>query len=60
MVAHLHPDEGIPSDPTNGALIMEIGNVAIDIAYGGSAPLVKRTILHIMHRYVRQQTMQEW
>ncbi|MEC8249398.1 MAG: aconitase family protein, partial [Candidatus Thermoplasmatota archaeon] len=37
MVAHPgNPDEGIPSDPTNGALIVEIGDVAIDIAYGGS------------------------
>ena len=37
MVAHPgNPDEGIPSDPTNGALIAEIGNVDIDIAYGGS------------------------
>jgi 3-isopropylmalate/(R)-2-methylmalate dehydratase large subunit len=37
MVAHPgNPDEGIPSDPTNGALISEIGDVAIDIAYGGS------------------------
>ena len=30
------PDEGIPSDPTNGALISALGEVAIDIAYGGS------------------------
>ena len=37
MVAHPgNPDQGIPSDPTNGALIIEIGDVAIDIAYGGS------------------------
>jgi 3-isopropylmalate/(R)-2-methylmalate dehydratase large subunit len=37
MVAHPgNPDEGIPSDPTNGALVAEIGEVAIDIAYGGS------------------------
>ncbi|MHC4845137.1 MAG: aconitase family protein [Planctomycetota bacterium] len=37
MVAHPgNPDEGIPSDPTNGALISEIGDVTIDIAYGGS------------------------
>ena len=37
MVAHPgNPNEGIPSDPTNGALIVEIGDVAIDIAYGGS------------------------
>jgi len=37
MVAHPgDPDAGIPSDPTNGALISDIGDVAIDIAYGGS------------------------
>lgn len=37
MVAHPgDPDEGIPSDPTNGALISDIGGVSIDIAYGGS------------------------
>ena len=37
MVAHPgNPDEGIPSDPTNGAYIDEIGDVEIDIAYGGS------------------------
>ena len=37
MVAHPgNPDKGIPSDPTNGALIREIGDVAIEIAYGGS------------------------
>jgi len=31
-----NPDLGIPSDPTNGAFIEEIGHVPIDIAYGGS------------------------
>ena len=37
MVAHPgNPDEGVPSDPTNGAYIDEIGNVSIDIAYAGS------------------------
>ena len=37
MVAHPgDPDKGIPSDPTNGANISEIGEVSIDIAYGGS------------------------
>ena len=37
MVAHPgNPDQGIPSDPTNGALIGDIGDVGIDIAYGGS------------------------
>ena len=37
MVAHPgNPDKGIPSDPTNGANVTDIGNVKIDIAYGGS------------------------
>ncbi len=37
MVAHPgDPDRGIPSDPTNGAYISEIGEVPIDIAYAGS------------------------
>ena len=37
MVAHPgKPDEGIPSDPTNGAYIDELGEVGIDIAYAGS------------------------
>ena len=37
MVAHPgNPDEGIPSDPTNGAYIDELGDVKIDIAYAGS------------------------
>ncbi len=30
------PDRGIPSDPTNGALVADIGEVGIDIAYAGS------------------------
>ena len=36
------PDHGIASDPKNGALIPEIGHVAIDIAYGGSCTAGKR------------------
>ena len=37
MVAHPgNPDEGVPSDPPNGAYIDEIGEVPIDIAYAGS------------------------
>ena len=37
MVAHPgDPDKGIPSDPTNGADVADIGSVTIDIAYGGS------------------------
>lgn len=30
------PDRGIPSDPTNGRLVRDLGDVRIDIAYGGS------------------------
>ena len=37
MVAHPgNPDEGVPSDPTNGAFIEDLGEVKIDIAYAGS------------------------
>jgi len=36
------PDRGIPSDPKNGATIEEIGEVRIDIAYGGSCTAGKR------------------
>jgi 3-isopropylmalate/(R)-2-methylmalate dehydratase large subunit len=37
MVAHPgDPDHGIPSDPTNGELVRNLGEVRIDIAYGGS------------------------
>ena len=37
MVAHPgDPNTGIPSDPTNGADVADIGSVTIDIAYGGS------------------------
>lgn len=31
-----NPEKGIPSDPTNGAYVDELGDVRIDIAYGGS------------------------
>ncbi len=37
MVAHPgDPDAGIPSDPTNGAYIEDLGEVKVDIAYAGS------------------------
>ena len=37
MVAHPgDPNKGIPSDPTNGAYIDELGEISIDIAYAGS------------------------
>lgn len=39
------PDRGIPSDPTNGQMIRDIGEVAIDIAYGGSCTAGKEADL---------------
>jgi 3-isopropylmalate/(R)-2-methylmalate dehydratase large subunit len=36
------PDHGIPSDPKNGALVPDVGQVKIDIAYGGSCTAGKR------------------
>ena len=49
MVAHPgDPDRGIPSDPTNGACIDEIGEVKIDIAYGGSCTAGKSDDLDLL------------
>jgi homoaconitase/3-isopropylmalate dehydratase large subunit len=54
MVAHPgDPDNGIPSDPTNGALIREIGDVAIDIAYGGSCTAGKEEDLDMYAAVMR-------
>jgi 3-isopropylmalate/(R)-2-methylmalate dehydratase large subunit len=51
MVAHPgDPDQGIPSDPTNGAFVADIGSVSIDIAYGGSCTAGK---VDDMEMYVR-------
>ena len=36
------PDRGIASDPKNGARIDQLGQVAVDIAYGGSCTAGKR------------------
>ena len=37
MVAHPgEPEAGIPSDPTNGISIQDLGDVPVQIAYGGS------------------------
>jgi 3-isopropylmalate/(R)-2-methylmalate dehydratase large subunit len=55
MVAHPgDPDHGIPSDPTNGATIEEIGHVPIDIAYGGSCTAGKIDDLGFYHRVVAE------
>lgn len=51
MVAHPgDPDRGIPSDPKNGQLVEELGEVRIDIAYGGSCTAGKE---HDLDFYAR-------
>ena len=47
------PAKGIPSDPTNGALISDLGDVAIDIAYGGSCTAGKEVDLDLYARVMR-------
>jgi 3-isopropylmalate/(R)-2-methylmalate dehydratase large subunit len=55
MVAHPgDPDHGIPSDPTNGAYLDEIGTVPIDIAYAGSCTAGKIDDLLFYHRVARE------
>lgn len=55
MVAHPgDPDRGIPSDPTNGAWIDDIGRVEIDIAYGGSCTAGKIDDLLFYHQVVKE------
>ena len=55
MVAHPgDPDHGIPSDPTNGAWVDALGEVAIDIAYGGSCTAGKIDDLEFYHRVVEE------
>jgi 3-isopropylmalate/(R)-2-methylmalate dehydratase large subunit len=55
MVAHPgDPDRGIPSDPTNGAFVDEIGEVPIEIAYGGSCTAGKIDDLLFYHEVVRE------
>jgi homoaconitase/3-isopropylmalate dehydratase large subunit len=48
------PDRGIASDPKNGALIPEIGQVAIDIAYGGSCTAGKRDDIDMYARVMAE------
>ncbi len=47
------PDKGIPSDPTNGAEVEAIGDVRIDIAYGGSCTAGKRDDLDMYARVMK-------
>jgi 3-isopropylmalate/(R)-2-methylmalate dehydratase large subunit len=45
--------KGIPSDPTNGAYVDELGEVPIDIAYGGSCTAGKEVDLDLYARVMR-------
>lgn len=55
MVAHPgDPDHGIASDPTNGALIDEIGEVPIDIAYAGSCTAGKIDDFLFYHQVAKE------
>jgi len=48
------PTRGIPSDPTNGALVADLGDVRIDIAYGGSCTAGKEVDLDLYARVMRE------
>ncbi len=48
------PDRGIASDPKNGARIDEVGDVRIDIAYGGSCTAGKRDDMDYYARVMRE------
>jgi 3-isopropylmalate/(R)-2-methylmalate dehydratase large subunit len=55
MVAHPgDPDRGVPSDPTNGATVSEIGEVKIDIAYAGSCTAGKIDDLIFYHQVAKE------
>jgi 3-isopropylmalate/(R)-2-methylmalate dehydratase large subunit len=55
MVAHPgDPDRGVASDPTNGELIGNIGDVAIDIAYAGSCTAGKVDDLLFYHQVAKE------
>jgi 3-isopropylmalate/(R)-2-methylmalate dehydratase large subunit len=55
MVAHPgDPDRGIPSDPTNGELVARLGDVPIDIAYGGSCTAGKRDDIDMYARVLQE------
>ena len=55
MVAHPgDPDRGIPSDPTNGAFIDQIGEVKIDVAYAGSCTAGKIDDLVFYHQVAKE------
>ena len=55
MVAHPgDPDHGIPSDPTNGALVDSLRDVKIDIAYAGSCTAGKVDDFLFYHQVAKE------
>jgi homoaconitase/3-isopropylmalate dehydratase large subunit len=48
------PARGVPSDPTNGAVIADLGDVRIDIAYGGSCTAGKEADLDMYARVMKE------
>ena len=48
------PDRGIASDPTNGALVDDLGEVKIDIAYGGSCTAGKIDDIALLRRVAKE------
>jgi 3-isopropylmalate/(R)-2-methylmalate dehydratase large subunit len=48
------PEKGVPSDPTNGAYVDELGDVRIDIAYGGSCTAGKEADLDLYASVMRE------
>jgi len=61
MVAHPgDPDRGVPSDPTNGATVEEVGEVAIDIAYAGSCTAGKIDDFAFYHRVCKEAVEAGW
>ena len=55
MVAHPgFPDRGIPADPTNGELVKNLGDIKIDIAYGGSCTAGKYDDIEMYASVVQQ------
>ncbi|MFQ5749044.1 MAG: aconitase family protein [Planctomycetota bacterium] len=61
MVAHPgDPEGGVPSDPTNGMLVEDLGEVPIDIAYGGSCTAGKEDDFRHYARVVREAVEAGW
>jgi len=55
MVAHPgDPDRGIPSDPTNGALVQDFEDTKIDIAYAGSCTAGKVDDFLFYHQVAKE------